>query len=309
MTTDKRAAYETLHECLTTVAQLMSPIAPFYADWLYRNLTEGATSVHLTDFPIADQTLIDSDLERSMELAQQVSSLVHSLRKGHKLKVRQPLSRVLIPVLNPDTRRQIEHISPIIMSEVNVKAVEFVDDASGILKKRVKPNFKALGPKFGKQMKDVAAVITAMTDEQLKDLETAGSWQSPVGTLSLADVEILTEDIPGWLVASEGSLTVALDVNVTDELRKEGIARDFVNRVQNLRKDRDFSVTDKIRIRLERNDDILASAIEANQEYIRQEVQAVSLDLVNDLNGSATGSQATEIEMDEFLLRINVDRA
>lgn len=307
MSTDKRAAYETLHECLTTIAQLMSPIAPFYADWLYRNLTENAVSVHLTDFPVANKALIDVELEQSMELAQEVSSLVHSLRKGHKLKVRQPLSRVLIPVLNPDTRRQIEHVSPIIMSEVNVKGVEFVDDASGILKKRVKPNFKALGPKFGKQMKDVAATISAMTDEQLKELETTGSWQSPMGALSLTDVEILTEDIPGWLVASEGSLTVALDVNVTDELRGEGIARDFINRVQNLRKDRDFAVTDKIRIQLERNDETLATAIEVNRDYIRQEVQAVALELVHDFNGSA--QQVTEIEMDEFKLRLTIDQA
>ena len=312
MTTDKRSAYETLHECLSVVAQLMSPIAPFYADWLYRNLTEGATSVHLTDFPVADQGMINVELEQSMEAAQNVSSLVHSLRKGHKLKVRQPLSRVLIPVLNPDTRRQIEHIAPIIMSEVNVKAIEFVDDASGILKKKVKPNFKALGPKFGKQMKDVAAAITAMADDDLKELESNGekSFIIPLGgpdhssfTISLSDVEILTEDIPGWLVASEGGLTVALDVNVTDELRGEGIARDFVNRIQNLRKDRDFSVTDKIRIELERNDDVLAAAIETNQEYICQEVQAVSLNLVSDLNGSAT-----QIEMDEFQLRIKVER-
>ncbi|GAB3889431.1 isoleucine--tRNA ligase [Spirosoma agri] len=304
MTTDKRAAYETLHECLTTVSKLMSPIAPFYADWLYRNLTGGTTSVHLTDFPVAEQNLLDTELEISMELAQDVSSLVHSLRKGHKLKVRQPLSRVLIPVLNTDTRRQIEHVTPIIMSEVNVKAVEFVDDASGILKKKVKPNFKALGPKFGKQMKDVAASITAMTDEELKQLETTGTWPLAVGTISLADVEILTEDIPGWLVASEGGLTVALDVNVTDDLRREGIARDFVNRIQNLRKDRDFLVTDKIRISLDRNDELLVAAIETNREYIQQEVQAVSLDLVSDLNGSAT-----EIDMDEFQLRIKVDRA
>lgn len=308
MTADKRAAYETLHECLTTVAQLMSPIAPFYADWLYRNLTHGTTSVHLTDFPVAEQALIDSELETSMELAQDVSSLVHSLRKGHKLKVRQPLSRILIPVLNPDTRRQIEHVAPLIMSEVNVKAVEFVDDASGILKKKVKPNFKALGPKFGKQMKDVAAAITAMTEEDLKELEAKGekSFSVPDSSfiISLSDVEILTEDIPGWLVASEGGLTVALDVHVTDELRWEGIARDFVNRIQNLRKDRDFSVTDKIRIALERNNELLAMAIETNRDYIRQEVQAVSLDLVGDLNGSAT-----EIEMDEFQLRVQVELA
>lgn len=304
MTTDKRAAYETLHECLTTVAQLMSPIAPFYADWLYRNLVKGATSVHLTDFPVADQDLIDTELEQSMEAAQNVSSLVHSLRKGHKLKVRQPLSRVLIPVLNADTRRQIEHVAPIIMSEVNVKAVEFVDDASGILKKKVKPNFKALGPRFGKHMKGVAAAITSMTETDLKTLEQTGVVRLAPYDLQLSDVEILTEDIPGWLVASEGGLTVALDVNVTDELRREGIARDFVNRIQNLRKDRDFAVTDKIAITLERNDELLAEAVETNQEYIRQEVQAVTLDLVSDLNGSAT-----EIPMDEFLLRVQINVA
>ncbi|HLL97056.1 MAG TPA: DUF5915 domain-containing protein, partial [Spirosoma sp.] len=301
VTTDKQAAYETLHECLTTVAKLMSPIAPFYADWLYRNLTPDAISVHLTNFPAVDQTLIDTELERSMELAQEVSSLVHSLRKGHKLKVRQPLSRVLIPVLNTDTRRQIEHVAPIIMAEVNVKAVEFVDDASGILKKKVKPNFKTLGPRFGKQMKDVAAAITTMTDDQLIELEQNNHVRLTSYDLQLTDVEILTEDIPGWLVASEDGLTVALDVTVTDELRREGIARDFVNRVQNLRKDQGFDVTDKIRIELEPTDALLADAIETNSDYIRQEVQAVSLDLVPDLNGNAT-----EIDMDEFRLRVIV---
>ena len=302
LTTDKRAAYETLHECLTTVAQLMSPIAPFFSDWLYRNLTP-AVSVHLTDFPVADKALIDNDLEQSMALAQEVSSLVHSLRKGNKLKVRQPLSRVLIPIPNADTRRQIEHVAPIIMAEVNVKAVEFVDDASGILKKKVKPNFKNLGPRFGKQMKDVAAAITAMTDEQLRQVETTGDVRLLTYDLRLTDVDIITEDIPGWLVASENGLTVALDVTVTDALRWEGIARDFVNRIQNLRKERGFDVTDKIRIELERNNDELATAIETNSDYIRQEVQAVSLDVLSALSGSAT-----EIDMDEFLLRVRVER-
>jgi isoleucyl-tRNA synthetase len=301
---DKRAAYQTLQQCLTTVSQLMSPIAPFFADWLHRNLTRGqqadaTNSVHLTDWYAVDESAIDPDLERSMELAQEVSSLVHSLRKGHKLKVRQPLSRVLIPVLNNDTRRQIEHVAPIIMAEVNVKAVEFVDDASGILKKKVKPNFKALGPRFGKQMKDVAAAITAMSSDDLKALEEAGTLYLDPYTLQLTDVEILTEDIPGWLVASEDGLTVALDVTVTDALRREGIARDFVNRIQNLRKDQGFEVTDKIRISLERTDPLLVEAIETNNDYIRQEVQAISLDLVSDLNGSAT-----EIDMDEFRLRV-----
>lgn len=319
--TDKQAAYETLQHCLAVVAQMMSPIAPFFADWLYHNLTDGVReeskekntpfqydSVHFTNWCPVETDWIDSDLEASMELAQQVSSLVHSLRKGHKLKVRQPLSRVLIPVLNAQTRRQIEHVAPLIQSEVNVKAVEFVDDASGILKKKVKPNFKALGPRFGKQMKDVAATITAMTEAELKQLETAGALHLNGFDLQLTDVEILTEDIPGWLVASEGGLTVALDVNVTDELRREGIARDFVNRIQNLRKDRDFDVTDKISIVLERNNDVLAEAIEANQEYIRQEVQALKLDLVAGLNGDAARPEFAEIEMDEFTLRLVVEK-
>ncbi|CCH01320.1 isoleucyl-tRNA synthetase [Fibrella aestuarina BUZ 2] len=325
LTADKRGAYQTLHHCLSTVAQLMSPIAPFYADWLYRNLTgrsddQTATpatgseagadaffqhdSVHFTDWIAADDTWIDTDLETSMALAQQISSMVHGLRKGHKLKVRQPLSRLMIPVLTPDTRRQIEHVAPIIQSEVNVKAVEFVDDASGILTKKVKPNFKALGPKFGKQMKEVAAAITGMTGDQLAELERTQTIDLGGFTIALTDVEILTEDIPGWVVAADGPLTVALDVNLTDELRREGIARDVVNRIQNLRKDQQFEVTDKIRIQLERNDDLLAAAVEANKAYIQQEVQAVALDLVTGLNGSSV-----EIEMDEFVLKVVVEKA
>ena len=318
---DKRAAYETLQHCLTAVAQLMSPIAPFFADWLYHNLTDSVReeskarqtpfqydSVHFTNWYQAEADWIDADLEASMALAQQVSSLVHSLRKGHKIKVRQPLSRVLIPVLNLEIRRQIEHIAPLIQSEVNVKAIEFVDDASGILKKKVKPNFKALGPKFGKQMKDVAAAITAVTEAELKQLEATGALQLGTFDLQLSDIEIVTEDIPGWLVANEGGITVALDVTISDELRREGIARDFVNRIQNLRKDRDFDVTDKINITLERNDALLAEAIEANQDYIRQEVQALKLDLVPGLNGDVAKPEFAEIEMDEFTLRVLVKK-
>lgn len=324
LTEDKRAAYETLQHCLATVAQLMSPIAPFFSDWLYRNLTESVRqesiekntpfqydSVHFTDWHPVISEWIDTELEKSMELAQNVCSLVHSLRKGHKIKVRQPLTKVLIPVLNAETRGLIEHVAPIIQSEVNVRAVEFLDGTSveatsGILKKKIKPNFKALGPKFGKQMKDVAAAITAMTSDDIAQLEQSGTFllASLNQSISLADTEILTEDVPGWLVASEGGLTVALDVTITDELRQEGIARDFVNRIQNLRKDSDFDVTDKIIIVLERNNDTLAAAVEANKGYICQEVQANSLELVESLNGGAS-----EIEMDEFLLRVAVEKA
>ncbi|MGA0559924.1 isoleucine--tRNA ligase [Larkinella sp. VNQ87] len=305
---DKQAAYETLHECLTTVSKLMSPIAPFFADWLYRNLTkETELSVHLTYFPKAETNLIDSDLETSMQLGQDICSLVHSLRKGHKIKVRQPLTKVLIPVLSETTRRQIEHVAPIIQSEVNVKSVQFIDDASGILKKKIKPNFKTLGPKFGPMMKDVATTINTMTEDDIRKLEAAGSMQLAIGEITLADVEIRTEDVPGWIVATQGGLTVALDVTITPELRQEGIARDFINRIQNLRKDQNFDVTDKIRIELEPGEgtnDVLTSAIETHKDYICQEVQALSLELVNDLNGNAT-----EVEMDEFLLRLKVEVA
>lgn len=306
LTTDKQAAYETLQHCLDVVAQLMSPIAPFYADWLYRNLhgAKDKQSVHLTDWRHVEYDLIDLDLEESMQLAQDVSSLVHSLRKGHKIKVRQPLSKILIPVLSDKTRRQIESVVPIILSEVNIKTVEFVSDENGILKKKIKPNFKALGPKFGSRMKEVAAAITKMSEEDIKVLERDNEF--PLATeprvfVTLHEVEILAEDVPGWLVASEDGLTVALDVTITDELRREGIARDFVNRIQNLRKDSGFEVTDKIQITLLNDDATLSEAVSSQRDYICQEVQAVGLELVANLNGTAT-----EIEMDEFLLKVKV---
>ena len=319
LTLDKKAAYETLQHCLTAVAQLMSPIAPFYGDWLYRRLTEHVRtesklnntpfqhqSVHLTDWHPVEYDWIDLDLEESMQLAQDISSLVHSLRKGHKIKVRQPLSKILIPVLSDKTRRQIESVVPIVLSEVNIKTVEFVHDDSGILKKKIKPNFKALGPKFGPRMKEVAAAIAQMTEDDIKvlerDNELALSVAEPPVFITLHEVEIIAEDVPGWLVASEDGLTVALDVTITDELRKEGIARDFVNRIQNLRKDSGFDVTDKIQISLQDDNATLTEAVSSQRDYICQEVQAVGLDLVADLNGTAT-----EIEMDEFLLKVRVE--
>ncbi len=308
ITSDKQAAYETLQHCLDVVAQLMSPIAPFYADWLYRNLHSDTQkqSVHLTDWHHVEYEMIDLDLEESMQLAQDISSLVHSLRKGNKIKVRQPLSKILIPVLNDKTRRQIESVAPIILSEVNIKTVEFVDDDSGILKKKIKPNFKALGPKFGPRMKEVAAAIGQMKEDDIKVLERDNEFPlaiaEPKVFITLHEVEITAEDVPGWLVASEDALTVALDVTVTDDLRKEGIARDFVNRIQNLRKDSGFEVTDKIQITLQNDDATLTEAVSSQRDYICQEVQAVGLELVSDLNGSST-----EIEMDEFLLKVKVE--
>ncbi|SKB58773.1 isoleucine--tRNA ligase [Dyadobacter psychrophilus] len=319
LTEDKQAAYETLQHCLVTVSQLMSPIAPFFGEWLYKNLTDGDRaasianntdhkyeSVHLTYWPKIETEAVDLDLEAAMEQAQTISSLVHSIRKGHKIKVRQPLSKILIPVLNDNTKRQIEQVTAIILSEVNVKTIEFVHDDSGILTKKIKPNFKTLGPKFGPKMKEVAAAISAMDEVAIKEIEKNGSITlngaaSPL-EIALTDVEIHAEDVPGWLVASEGGLTVALDITITDELRLEGIARDFVNRVQNLRKDSGYEVTDKIKITLQDNDALLASAVTANKDYICQEVQALELTLINDLNG-----EANEIEMDEFLLKVKIE--
>ncbi|GAB3505347.1 isoleucine--tRNA ligase [Emticicia fontis] len=322
MTENKQAAYETLQHCLVVVSQLMSPIAPFYGDWLYRNMTDCIReeakekrthflheSVHFTQWNEYDANMVDADLEESMDLAQRISSLVHSLRKGHKIKVRQPLQRVLVPVLSESIREKIRHVEEIIKSEVNIKAVEYLDDDSGILKKKVKPNFKVLGPKYGKDMKEVGNFINSMTAEQLKELEKSGelytnSALASFSYLKLEDVDILTEDVPGWLVASEGGITVALDMAISEELRNEGIARDFVNRIQNYRKDNGFEVTDKINIKLQNNNEALVTAIAANKEYICQEVQALSLNIVQDAI-----QDASQIEMDEFLLMVKVEVA
>jgi isoleucyl-tRNA synthetase len=302
MTEDKKSAYETLGLCLKTVAQLMSPIAPFYADWLYKNLTSGneKLSVHLSDFPVPNKMWIDEDLQTSMDYAQRISSMIHALRKANKLKVRLPLSKVLIPVLSKDTRRQIASVDELIKSEVNIKAVEYLDDDSGVLSKKVKPNFKTLGPKFGKNMKDIAAAISGMSSEDLKTLESNGKISLSAGEIELSDVEILTEDLPGYLTAQDGNLTVALDITLTEELKNEGIARDFVNKIQNYRKDSGFEVTDKINITLQKNNEELAKAITANKDYICEEVQALSLNVVNNLN------DAVELEMDEFVLVVKV---
>ena len=326
MTVDKRSAYETLYECLRTVSQLMSPIAPFYADWLYRNLTEGITSVHLTNFPDADQTLIDLDLEHSMELAQQVSSLAHSLRKEYKLKVRQPLSTLFIPVTSNKDANLLIAESDIIKQEVNVRKVIPLLDGSmmnEIVNRYLKPNYKSLGPKYGKRANEIANRIkelygASISFEKLSQLyndglhlkiENSQAHDDELIKVHPDDVEVGIDNVKGWAFKSEGGINVSLDVTVTDELRREGIARDFVNRIQNLRKDQGFEVTDKISIELERNNDELAEAVETNSDYIRQEVQAISLNLVADLNGRGAGPSATEIEMDEFQLRVKVERA
>ncbi len=303
MTDDKKSAYETLAYCLKTVAQLMSPIAPFYGDWLFKNVTinqsDAQESVHLTDFPTVQEEWIDENLETSMDLAQRICSLIHSLRKTNKIKVRQPLSKILIPVLSEKTREQIRSVDDLIKSEVNIKSVEYLDDASGVLSKKVKPNFKALGPKFGPRMKEVAALISAMSNDDIALLEKENQY-TPAGSDIVVTpelVEILTEDLPGYLSAKDNELTVALDITITDELRQEGIAREFVNRVQNYRKDSGFEVTDKIKIELLDTQAEVSAGVLAFKEYISQEVQAVSLEVVDTL------SESVEVEMEELVLQ------
>jgi isoleucyl-tRNA synthetase len=311
LTADKKAAFETLQQCLVVVSQLMSPIAPFFGEWLYKNMTDGmraeATekstplryeSVHLTELVQAEENLIDKALEERMELAQRISSLTHSLRKKSVLKVRQPLQRILVPVLTETTREQVGKVEDLICAEVNVKHVEFLDDTSGVLVKSVKPNFKRLGQQFGPRLKAVAARIQQMTPEEISQLEKAGQLSVEVDgqsvTLAPEDVEIRTEDLPGWLVATDGPLTVALDVTLTDELRHEGVARELVNRLQNLRKDSGLEVQDKIRVTLGADQPELVQAVENFGDYIRTEVQAVSLELVSGFGADSV------LEFDEY---------
>jgi len=307
---DKKAAYQTLYTCLNTIAKLGSPIAPFYMDRLFNDLNqvsgkEKAISIHLTDFPQVDENVVDSSLEKQMQLAQDISSLVHSLRKKERLKVRQPLSKILVPVLDPEFRKHVEAIEGLIQTEVNVKSVEYIDDASGILVKKVKPNFRKLGQEYGKQMKEVAAHINGFGKEQIAEIEKNGqikiTLESGPVTLTLDDVEISSEDIPGWLVASEGRLTVALDITLTDELQKEGIARDLVNRIQNLRKDMGLEVQDKINVSIVKNTAIVNGAIEAFSEYICQETQALSLQVLDSVDGGEL------LEIDEHSIEIKIE--
>ncbi len=309
MTEDKISAYQTLYQCLVTVAKLMSPIAPFYADRLYLDLvnatgSESFESVHLADFPVVDESAIDTTLEEQMYLAQTASSIVLALRRKVNLKVRQPLSKIMIPVVDDEQRNNIEAVQSLILSEVNVKELEFVDSANDMLVKRVKPDFKKLGPKYGKIMKQLAARIQEMSQDEINSLEKSGNIAFAIdgqeAVIDIANVEIISEDIPGWLVANEGRLTVALDITVTDELRKEGIARELVNRIQNLRKSKDFEITDRIAIRLSSNP-LFDTAIEEFSDYIKTQVLADSIEIK---------AQAfnDEIEIDDEKLTIDIHK-
>ena len=307
---DKKAAYQTLYTCLETIAKLGSPIAPFYMDRLFGDLNavsnkEKKDSIHLTDFPKAIDAFIDADLEEQMALAQNISSLVHSLRKKERLKVRQPLSRILVPVLDQSFKQHVQAVEELIKSEVNVKGIEYIDDASGILVKKIKPNFRKLGQEYGKQMKEISAAINAFGQDQIAEIERNNAFKLALESgnidLTLEDVEITSEDIPGWTVASEGRLTVALDITLSEELKQEGIARDLVNRVQNMRKDMGLEVQDKIKINIEKNTDLVNAALEANREYICQETQALSLEFTEGL------SDAELLEMDEHKIRVKIE--
>ncbi|ALI98999.1 isoleucine--tRNA ligase [Rufibacter tibetensis] len=311
---DKQAAYQTLYTCLETVAKLASPIAPFYMDRLFLDLNRvsgrsTAESIHLELFPQVQEDLIDVDLEQRMQLAQSVSSLVHSLRKKHMIKVRQPLSRILIPILDEKMKTQLQAVEDLILSEVNVKSLEYLEDTTGILVKKIKPNFKRLGQVFGPKLKLVAAQIQQMSQEDIAKMEREGFFEIPVEddttVLSREDVEIMSEDIPGWLVASEGALTVALDITITDELRLEGIARELVNRLQNLRKDSGLDVQDKIRVFLQDGNEEVAAAVQAFGGYISEEVQAVELTLVPSL----TETEAAVLDMEGFSLPVRLEVA
>lgn len=311
-TDDKEAAYQTLYTCLMTVAKLSAPIAPFYTEQLFRDLNsvsgnEKTVSVHLADYPVADKSVIDDELEKRMHLAQSASSLVHSLRKKQKIKVRQPLQKVLIPILTAADKERLKKVEELIITETNVKEVEYVDDASGILVKKIKPNFKKLGQHFGPKMKQLTPLINAMDQDQIRQLETTGqlaiNLEGEAIELGLDDVEITSEDIPGWLVASEDGLTVALDITITDALKKEGISRDVVNRLQNLRKERGMEVQDKIMVNYFTTDDLMRASIEAFKKNIQKETQALSLEYVEKL------IDEMELDIDGMALKVSLEVA
>ncbi len=303
---DKISAYQTLYTCLVTVAKLAAPVAPFFMDRLYKDLTkptkkETFESVHLADFPVYDPSMVNTGLERKMQKAQTISSLVLSIRQKEKIKVRQPLQKIMIPVLDENQKHEIEAVADLIMSEVNVKEIELLDDASGILVKKIKPNFKTLGPKYGKDMKLVAAAIAQLGQEDIQKIEQEGKIYIQIENksciLQLHDVEIASQDIEGWLVATSGSITVALDVTINDDLRKEGIARELVNRIQNMRKDSGFEVTDRIDVIILK-DGLVEKAVESNLDYIKTETLTAELIFEEKLDSG------TEVAFDEVQTKL-----
>jgi isoleucyl-tRNA synthetase len=307
-TEDKISAYQTLYTCLSTISKLMSPIAPFYADRLFLDLNEvsgkeSVESVHLADFPVYQANLVDAALEERMALAQNISSLTLSLRKKVSINVRQPLSKILLPVINKGFQNQVEQVKELILSETNIKEIEFITDTAGFISKKVKPNFKTLGPKVGQAMKEVAAVLTALSQEEIANFENEGTFTIPNTSfvVDLSDVELMAEDVPGWQVANLGALTVALDVSISEELKQEGIARELINRIQHVRKDQDFLVTDRIHVRLS-DHEAISAAVKNNLAYICAEILADSLVLEADLNTTET------FEIDDITLFVSITK-
>ncbi|MFK7983326.1 MAG: DUF5915 domain-containing protein, partial [Saprospiraceae bacterium] len=296
---DKIAAYQTLYTCMEAVAKLMAPVAPFFADWLYKNLNEVSKqekhiSVHLASFPRVSHVAINKDLEQRMEYAQRISSLVLSLRKKESLRVRQPLQKILLPVLDAAFSEQVDGVKDLILAEVNVKDIEYVTDTSGIVKKSIKPNFKTLGRILGKNMKAAIPLINQLNQEDIAQIEASNAYKLSIDgqdyELTLADFVISAEDIPGWLVANDGDLTVALDITLTDDLKAEGMARELVNRIQNARKTKDFNVTDRIKVAIEKHD-LVTAAVASFGDYIKNEVLADDLTLVE----TVAGGEAIEL--------------
>jgi isoleucyl-tRNA synthetase len=309
-TDDKISAYQTLYQCLEVISQLSAPIAPFFSDRLFNDLNNVSNrhqiaSVHLTDFPKAQASVIDKDLEERMQLAQRISSLVLGLRKKVNIRVRQPLQKIMVPVLDPKTRQQLQGVEQLILSEVNVKELEYLTETTGVLVKKIKPNFKTLGPKYGKLMKQISALVGQFTQDDIATIESTGTYQAKIDgqdvELALEDVEILSEDIPGWLVANDGSLTVALDVTITAQLKEEGIARELINRIQNLRKDKGLEVTDKIDLSVQKHLEI-SDAILKNNEYICSETLAVNLNYTDVLDHTEKSEVDITDEIKTFVL-------
>lgn len=309
---DKLAAYQTLYTCLETVAQLSAPFAPFISDRIFTDLNavsgrHSEVSVHLSLFPIAEVSLVDRDLEEKMAMAQKVSSMVLALRRKVNIKVRQPLSKILIPVLDPVVKEHIEAVRGLILSEVNIKELEFIEDTTGVITKRIKPNFKTLGPRYGKQMKQISALVAAFSQADIAQLERTDSWTTEIDGVKIeataADFDITSEDMPGWLVTTEGKLTVAMDITLTDELRKEGLARELVNRIQNIRKDSGFEVTDKIRVTFEKNE-MVGAAIASFRDYITTQVLAVEILETENLTDPAV----QDLDLDDLTVKILVKR-
>lgn len=310
---DKLSAYQTLYTCLETIVQLSAPFAPFISDRIFTDLNavsgkHNAISVHLSSFPTSDPSLVNNDLEEKMALAQKVSSMVLALRRKVNIKVRQPLTKILIPVLDPVLKEHIEAIKGLILNEVNVKELEFIEDTTGVITKRIKPNFKTLGPRYGKQMKQIAALAAGFSQADIAQLERTDSWSTQIDGVTVeataADFDITSEDMPGWLVATEGKLTVAMDITVTEELRREGMARELVNRIQNIRKESGFEVTDKIYVTLQK-DDAINGAIESYSAYIAAQTLAVQITAVD----SVSDSDTQDVALDDLNIRILVKKA